>query len=398
MSDREKLRVGVLFGGRSGEHEVSLASARNVMEALAQAGHEVVPLGITRVGQWLLHGEPMKMLSESGSQTGRRADGQPVSQSGSQTVRESASNGAEKESLSLSISQSSERSWSLLPHANGASPTGALDVIFPVLHGPYGEDGTVQGLLEMANLPYVGCGVLASALAMDKVIAKKMFAAEGLPQTDYRVILRERWQREGSAVLDELVDALAFPLFVKPANMGSSVGVSRATSREALAAALHEAARYDRKLVVEQAVAHAREIEVSVLETLDGNVEASVPGEIVPPLNGFYDYAAKYENDSSDLLIPADLDAAQTARVREMAVRAFAAIDGSGLARVDFLLDGESGMLYLNEVNTMPGFTRISMYPKLWAASGVDYPTLVDRLVRLALARHADRQRNSVAR
>ncbi len=379
MSNRDNLRVGVLFGGRSGEHEVSLASARNVMEALTQAGHEIVPLGITRAGQWLLHGEPMRVLSERGSGG----------------AGEQGSGGAGEQGGRLLVSQDN---WSLLPRANGADSGGALDVIFPVLHGPYGEDGTVQGLLEMANLPYVGCGVLASALAMDKAVVKQLFTAAGLPQTDYHVSTRARWQRAPEAVLDELVDELGFPLFVKPANMGSSVGVSRATSRQALAAALDVAARYDRKLVVECAVAHAREIEVSVLETLDGDVEASVPGEIVPPADGFYDYAAKYEDDSSELLIPANLDEAQTARVREMAVRAFRAIDGSGLARVDFLLNGQSGLLYLNEVNTMPGFTRISMYPKLWAASGVDYPTLVDRLVRLALARHEDRQQNSVVR
>ncbi len=387
MSSNAKLRVGVLFGGRSGEHEVSLASARNVMEALAQAGHEVVPLGITRAGRWLLHGEPMQQLSELRSKGAR--------EQGSKGAREGRD---DTNSPLLSSAPASQRNWSLLPHANGDGTTGALDVIFPVLHGPYGEDGTVQGLLEMANLPYVGCGVLASALAMDKAVVKQLFAAEGLPQTDYQVVMRVRWQREPEAVLNELIDEFGFPLFVKPANMGSSVGVSRATSRAALATALDVAARYDRKLVVECAVAHAREIEVSVLETLDGEVEASVPGEIVPPADGFYDYAAKYEDDSSELLIPADLDEAQTAQVREMAVRAFRAIDGSGLARVDFLLGGQSGLLYLNEINTMPGFTRISMYPKLWAASGVDYPTLVDRLVRLALARHTDRQQNSVER
>ncbi len=367
------LRVGVLFGGRSSEHEVSLASAANVMDALRKAGHTVVPLGITRAGRWLPEDNALDRLLEAA------ADGR---------LGVSSANGA-------GIAPAAEDAWALLPQAGADRRLSGLDVIFPVLHGPYGEDGTVQGLLEMANLPYVGCGVLASAVAMDKEVAKRLFAVQGLPQARYQVVLRHQWQRQREQVLDALEAALAYALFVKPANMGSSVGVTKARNRAELAAALDTAGRFDRKIVVEEAVPHAREIEVSVL----GNDEpiASTPGEIVPG-NEFYDYAAKYLDDNSELIIPARLAPEQARAVQELAVAAFKAVDGAGLARVDFLLDGESGEIYLNELNTLPGFTRISMYPKLWEASGIDYPDLVDRLLDLALERHEDRQRNETAR
>jgi len=362
MGKANPLRVGVLFGGRSGEHEVSLNSARNVMDALREAGHTVIPLGITPQGRWLTTGDPMALLT--GESTSDEKRDQPVN------------------------------TWALLPSDQHDAPA-AIDVIFPVLHGTYGEDGTVQGLLEMANLPYVGCGVLASAVAMDKDVAKKLFAQAGLPQAPYRTILRSAWLREPDALLAELAEALGYPLFVKPANLGSSVGISKAGDREALREALDLAAEYDRKLVVEAAVPNAREIEVSVL----GNEEAtaSVPGEIVPGQE-FYDYEAKYEDESSRLLIPAPLDAVMTLWVQEMAVRAFHAVEGAGLARVDFLLNDASGELFLNEINTLPGFTRISMYPKLWEASGISYPMLVDRLLQLALDQYADRQQNRTTR
>lgn len=363
MKSVNPLRVGVLFGGRSGEHEVSLNSARNVMDALREAGHIVIPMGITPAGRWLTAGDPMALL------TG--------------------------DSATLENSDASNETWALLPSDQRDAQATDIDVIFPVLHGTYGEDGTVQGMLEMANLPYVGCGVLASAVAMDKDIAKKLFEQAGLPQAPYRTILRSAWQREPDVVLTGLADALGFPLFVKPANLGSSVGISKADNREELRTALDLAAEYDRKIVVEAAVPNVREIEVSVL----GNekVEASVPGEIVPGQE-FYDYEAKYEDDTSELLIPAPLDDATTQRVREMAVQAFQAVEGEGLARVDFLLDDVSGECYLNEINTLPGFTRISMYPKLWEASGISYPALVDKLLQLALARYADRQQNRTTR
>ncbi|MBW7882443.1 MAG: D-alanine--D-alanine ligase [Caldilineaceae bacterium] len=363
MSQASKYRVGVLFGGRSSEHEVSLASAKNVMEALRQAGHVVVPIGITAEGRWLSHSDVWVRLTA--------------------------------QSHGLLPVASEEEKWELLPHSEPGRPWPEVDIIFPVLHGPYGEDGTVQGLLEMANLPYVGCGVLASAVAMDKAIARQLFAQVGLPQTRYQVVMRHRWRREPDDVVAAIEEEFVYPLFVKPANLGSSVGVSKARDRKQLIVALDLAARFDRKILIEEAVPNAREIEVSVL----GNDEpvASIAGEIIPG-NDFYDYSAKYEADTSELLIPAHLDEATMLEVRNYAVRAFQALECAGLARVDFLMDGDSGVLYLNEVNTMPGFTRISMYPKLWEASGLSYPELVDRLVLLALERHADRQTNCTTR
>lgn len=363
MNSGRSLRVGVLFGGRSGEHQVSLNSARNVMDALQRAGHSVIPIGISPAGRWLIGGDPMAQLADGMDRT--TVDGTDLEE---------------------------QTSWALLPHANPTNALPEIDVIFPVLHGTYGEDGTVQGLLEMANIPYVGCGVLASAVAMDKLVAKQLFAQASLAQVPYAGVRRTRWRQAPDVVLDELEAGLDYPVFVKPANLGSSVGVSKAANRAELAAALDFAATYDQKVIVEAAVPHAREIEVSVL----GNdaPAASVPGEIVPG-NEFYDYDAKYVNDNSRLIIPADLDADATAYVRAMAIRAFQTIDGSGLARVDFLMDDATGAIYLNEVNTMPGFTRISMYPKLWEASGISYPELVDRLLTLALERYAERQENS---
>jgi D-alanine-D-alanine ligase len=368
----KSVRVGVVFGGRSSEHEVSLASAANVIDALTRAGYEVAPIGITLAGRWLIGGDPMKLLSDQATVPHRL-----------------------ETSMSDANQSDAQENWSLLPSSTYASQVAAIDVIFPVLHGPYGEDGTIQGLLEMANLPYVGCGVASSALAMDKAIAKQLFTAEGLPQVRHMTILRSVYQADPEAACTSIEAALHYPLFVKPANMGSSVGVTKAHNQEELHTAIAIAAQYDRKVLVEEAVPNCREIEVSVL----GNDEpiASVPGEIIPG-HEFYDYSAKYLDDSSQLLIPAQLSEQEVATVQEMAVRAFRAIDGTGLARVDFLLDGQSGNFYLNEINTMPGFTRISMYPKLWEASGIPYPELVDRLVQLALARYQDRQQNSTNR
>jgi D-alanine-D-alanine ligase len=265
----------------------------------------------------------------------------------------------------------------------------ALDVVFPVLHGPYGEDGTVQGLLELANVPYVGAGVLASAVAMDKAAAKLAFAANGLPQCDYEVVLKRDWQRDERAVLNTIVNHLGFPVFVKPANLGSSVGISKARHAAELRTAIALAAEFDRKIVIEAAVPHAREIEVAVLGNDDP--EASVPGEIIPSRE-FYDYEAKYLDGSSRDVIPAQLPDALATEIRGLAVRAFKALDCAGMARIDFLLAGDSGVLYLNEANTIPGFTTISMYSKMWAASGLSYPALIDRLIALALERHTDKQ------
>jgi D-alanine-D-alanine ligase len=346
----KKLRVGVILGGRSGEHEVSLRSAQSVMAAMDQASYEIVPIAIDKQGRWLLGPEAKTILAAPGEPSPAPADS------------------------------------SLIPRHESLRN---VDVVFPVLHGPYGEDGTVQGLLELAHIPYVGCGVLASALAMDKAACKAVFAAAGLPQLPFLLVKRRRWEAEPEQVLADVESRLAYPLFVKPANLGSSVGVSKATQRPELARALDEAARYDRRLLVEQGI-DAREIEVSVL----GNDDpvASVPGEIVP-VREFYDYAAKYLDPGSELIIPAPLDPGLTEAVRQMAVQAFLAIDGAGMARVDFLLERQSNQLYLSEVNTIPGFTSISMYPKLWEASGLPYPALIDRLIELALERHADKGR-----
>jgi len=264
-----------------------------------------------------------------------------------------------------------------------------LDVVFPVLHGPYGEDGTVQGLLELANVPYVGAGVLASAVGMDKAVMKLVFAAKGLPICDYEVVLKRDWQRDERAIMSAVVSRLGFPVFVKPANLGSSVGISKAKHAAELRTAITLAAQFDRKVVVEAAVPQAREIECAVLG--NDEPEASVPGEIIPSRE-FYDYEAKYLDEGSRSVIPAALSDALALEIRTMAVAAFKAIDCAGMARVDFLLAGDSGALYLNELNTIPGFTTISMYSKMWAASGISYPELIDRLIALAIERHAEKQ------
>jgi D-alanine-D-alanine ligase len=365
-----KKRVGVLFGGRSGEHEVSLASARSIMGVMSPEQYVIVPIGITHEGRWLTGGDPMAVLAAGG----------PAASAPLPT--------AETAALTPAPEQMAGRE--LVPGATGGHFP-PLDVIFPVLHGPYGEDGTVQGLLELAGVPFVGCGVLASSLAMDKIASKEVFITHGLPVAPYRPVKRRHWEADPAAVIADLEVALGYPMFIKPANLGSSIGVGRAGNRAELADALAEAARYDRRLLVEAAIPHAREIECSVL----GNDDplASVPGEVVPS-NEFYDYAAKYLDGRSELCIPAPIPAEATAQVRDLAVRAFLALDGAGLARVDFLLDDVSGKLYLNEVNTMPGFTSISMYPQLWAASGIPYAELIDRLIELAVERHADRQRS----
>jgi len=345
---------------------VSLASAKNVMEALRQAGHEVVPIGITSEGRWLPQPDAWLQLT---------AEAQQI---------ETGETVTPQRATSLAT-----RTW---PLSEQRLPS--LDVIFPVLHGPYGEDGTLQGLLEMANVPYVGSGVLGSAVAMDKVVARKLFAYHGLPQVRHLVVQRHTWRAEPDSVVSHIEAELSYPLFVKPANLGSSVGVSKVRNRQQLHDALVYAAQFDRKLLVEAAVPAAREIEVSVL----GNTEpvASIAGEIIPA-NEFYDYNAKYENEGSQLLIPARLDSELMQAVRELAVKAFQALECEGLARVDFLLDGATNEIFLNEINTMPGFTRISMYPKLWEASGIAYPELVHRLLELAIERFAERQEMSTS-
>ena len=368
-----KIRVGVIFGGRSGEHEVSLASAQSVMDAIDKSKYEIVPIGITKEGRWIASGDPMKALV-----AGDARASQPAALLGDPSRR------------GLMRLEDTGR-------AVEATRLADLDVIFPVLHGTHGEDGTVQGLLELAGTPYVGAGVTASAIGMDKVIFKDVMRAHSLPIVDYLLVKRKAWDADPERVMDQVEQRLDYPVFTKPANLGSSVGVSKCHDRAGLAAGLAEAARYDRKLLVEVAVPAAREIEVSVL----GNDDpiASVPGEIIPSRD-FYSYEAKYideEEDASKLLIPAPISPEQTELVRDLAVRAYKAIDCAGMARADFLLSGETGELYVSEVNTIPGFTAISMYPKLWEASGIPYPELIDRLVELAIERFEDTERSETS-
>ena len=364
---KKKLRVGVLFGGRSGEHEVSLLSAASILKAIDRRRFEVVPIGIAKSGQWL----------------------------GLDAARALLAGGSLPPALQLEASAGTS---GLIPRS--ATLTGDVDVVFPVLHGTFGEDGTMQGLLELADLPYVGSGVLGSAAGMDKDAMKKLFMAAGLPQTPYVSLLRREWRANPTRCRRAIEGALTYPLFVKPANLGSSVGISKVKSRAGLAAAMDLAATFDRKLVVEQGVggpgAKPRELEVAVLG--NDSPEASVVGEIVPAKE-FYDYEAKYQlkgPDESVSIIPAKLTAAQRKQIRAMALAAFRACDCSGLARVDFLMEpassGRAPAVFLNEINTMPGFTSISMYPKLWQASGLSYKDLITRLIDLGLERHREKQ------
>lgn len=368
----QKLRVGVLFGGRSGEHEVSLMSAESIMRALDPDQYEIIPIGIAKDGTWLTGDDPLKALKSGarGALPGKLVPSQLVADPGNP---------------------------GLAPLRTDADPRSRerqrIDVFFPVLHGPYGEDGTIQGLLEMAGVPYVGAGVAASAVGMDKALMRDVFRAHGLPLLDWMVVMRHQIETDLPAVLARIEGELGFPCFVKPANLGSSIGVSKANGRDELERALKEAARFDRKLVVEKGVTGWREIECSVL----GNDEptASIAGEIVPG-GEFYDYKAKYVEATSSLIIPARISDRALKQVQELAVSAFKAVDAAGLARVDFFVHPQREQIVLNEINTMPGFTRISMYPKLWEASGLSYPGLVDRLISLALERHLDKQRSKV--
>ena len=366
---KRKLRVGILFGGRSGEHEVSLLSAASILKAIDRKKYDVVPVGISKTGRWLGGDAAQALLTGS-----------------AEPLRLEAASGAEL----------MQESGSVFMGGQG----GGLDVIFPVLHGTFGEDGTIQGMLELADMAYVGSGVLGSAAGMDKDAMKKLFTAAGLPQTPYLTLLRKEW-RENVPKCRKLIEkTLRYPLFVKPANLGSSVGISKVHDRSELDAAMDLAASFDRKLVIEEGVggpgAKPRELEVAVL----GNdaPEASVVGEIVPAKE-FYDYEAKYQlsgPDESVAHIPATLTAAEQKQIRSMALQAFRACDCAGLARVDFLMEpkqpgGGKPRIFLNEINTMPGFTRISMYPKLWQASGLPYAKLIDRLIALAIERQAEK-------
>ena len=358
-----KIRVGVIFGGRSGEHEVSLNSAQSVMKALDPAKYDVVPIGIDKNGRWLT-GDVVGALT-SGKDGSQTATLLPDPQS----------------SALMQIDQEPAEPASL-------SEVSQLDVIFPVLHGPYGEDGTVQGLLELANIPYIGPGVVGSAVGMDKAIFKYAMEANGLPVLPWTLVLSSAWRNNQTAVIDQIESKLDYPVFTKPANLGSSVGICKCDNRDELIAGMDEATQYDRRVVIEQGI-NVRELEIAVMGN-DAPI-ASVIGEI-RPRRDFYDYVAKYVSDDSDLIIPAELDDDTAVNITNLAIQAYMAIDCAGLGRVDLLLDTDSGDLFINEINTIPGFTRISMYPKLWEATGVSYPELLDRLIGLALDRHQEKE------
>ena len=373
---KKKLRVGILFGGRSGEHEVSLLSAASILKAIDRNKYEVIPIGINKQGQWLPPAEAQHLL-----------EGKPSSESKSKT-------------LQLNVSAEIIQQTSPL--------TQSIDVIFPVLHGTFGEDGTIQGLLELADIAYVGSGVLGSATGMDKSAMKQLFAAAGLPQTPHINLLRSEWRADPKRSTTLIEKNLSYPIFVKPANLGSSVGISKVHDRSELAPAMDLAASFDRKLIIEQGVggphAKPRELEVSVLG--NDTPVASVVGEIVPGAE-FYDYNAKYHSAASLPIIPADITEAESNQIRKMAIAAFRACDCAGLARVDFLMEPASrskkgkrkpARIYLNEINTMPGFTSISMYPKLWQATGIPYKQLIDRLITLAIERHREKQQTTFTR
>jgi D-alanine-D-alanine ligase len=408
----KKLRVGILFGGRSGEHEVSLLSAASVLNAINKDKYEVVPIGITKDGRWLTAEHAENLLQGKIVLEPRQL------RAGDPETTPAAAVLARGEAV-IVPPEPVHRQSGLVPFQSEATLTRRasdrainVDVIFPVLHGTFGEDGTIQGLLELADIAYVGAGVLGSAAGMDKDIMKSLFIAAGIPIVKHVTILRSAWEldskKNGGKKIQKLVESkLKYPVFVKPANLGSSVGISKAHNRKELGPAIEEAAKFDRKIVIEQGVGgkkkKAREIECSVLGNDDP--AASVPGEIVPGKE-FYDYTAKYVDEGSQLIIPAKLSKAGTKRVQELAIAAFQAVDCSGLARVDFLMEPasgkgsrkKSGRIYLNEINTMPGFTAISMYPKLWAASGLAYADLIDRLIELGIERHEDKKKNQYSR
>ncbi|MBI2218809.1 MAG: D-alanine--D-alanine ligase [Candidatus Rokubacteria bacterium] len=371
----EALRVGVVFGGRSGEHEVSLASAASVIAALEQSGHHVVPIGIARDGRWIVGGNPLRALAAE-------ARIALPSDDASGAVKKALADRAESadEAATTALARSE-------PPGNVPAELRHLDVLVIMLHGPYGEDGTIQGLLEMGDVPYVGAGVLASAVGMDKVTMKAVFKAHGLPIVEHDVVFRSEWRQDRERVRARVCERIGLPCFVKPSNLGSSVGISKVTRPDELGAAIDEAARHDRKIMVERAV-QGREIEVSVL----GNDDpiASLPGEIVYA-SDWYDYATKYAEGQARIVVPAPIARAVMQEIQRLAIAAFRAIDCAGMARVDFFLEGERPLV--NEINTIPGFTSTSGYARMWEASGLSYADLVNRLLELALERQRDRAR-----
>jgi D-alanine-D-alanine ligase len=396
----KKIRVGILFGGRSGEHEISLLSAASVFNAIDKNKYEVVPIGITKEGRWVTAADAERLLQGKFEDHKHLRAGDPEATPGAAVLAKGEA---------VVVPPEPQKHGSLTPFETDASSHALtrratdraidVDVIFPVLHGTFGEDGTIQGLLELADMAYVGAGVLGSAAGMDKDIMKSLFRAAGLPIVKHVTLLRSQWQTNAKKVQKFVESKLKYPVFVKPANLGSSVGISKAHDRKHLGPAIEEAAKFDRKIVIEQGVGgrkqKAREIECSVLG--NDNPEASLPGEIVPSTE-FYDYNAKYLDEGAQLIIPAKLTKSETKEVQRLAIAAFKAVDGSGLSRVDFLMEPKSRKIYLNEINTMPGFTAISMYPKLWAASGVSYSDLIGRLIQLGLDRHEEKKKNQYSR
>lgn len=372
---KQKKRVLILFGGRSGEHEVSLNSAANVIAALDREKYDVIPLAITREGKWLSGVTPTQLM------TGINL---------SVLTEKNADN---EEELVTSTDDPTDMRLAMLAVGKTNTDTGAVDIVIPVLHGTYGEDGTVQGLLELANVPYVGAGVLGSALGMDKVLMKMVLAQHNMPQARFWSCLRLDWENNSTLVIETVEKNLGYPCFVKPANLGSSVGITKAHHREEFVMAMDLAASFDRKIIVEEYII-AREVEVSVL----GNDDpiASLPGEIIP-LKEFYDYEAKYLDGLTRLEIPANLPSDTVDRLQELAVKVFKALDCAGLARVDFFIRKSDGDILVNEINTMPGFTQFSMFPKLWEATGIGYQELLDRLIELAIERHQDKNRSQTS-
>jgi D-alanine-D-alanine ligase len=408
-----KLRVGILFGGRSGEHEVSLLSAASVLNAIDKTKYEVVPIGITKDGRWLTAEHAEKLLK------GEKHAGEPADNNAHATSATQLRAGDPEATPGAAVLATGEsvivppeptrRDAGLAPFQTDPNADATMrrasdrainvDVIFPVLHGTFGEDGTIQGLLELADIAYVGAGVLGSAAGMDKDIMKSLFRAAGLPIVKHVTVLRSQFESTPKKVQKLVESRLKYPVFVKPANLGSSVGISKAHHGRELAPAIAEAARFDRKIVIEAGVGgtkhKAREIECAVLGNDDP--KASIAGEIVP-CKEFYDYDAKYLVEGSEAVIPAKITKAEMKTVQQLAIAAFQAVDCTGLARVDFLMDPKSRRIFVNEINTMPGFTAISMYPKMWTASGLPYPELIDRLIQLGMERHKDKKRNQYSR
>ena len=366
----KKIKVGLIFGGRSGEHEVSFCSASSIIKAIDKDKYTVVPIGITKEGRWISP-QDSELALQSGKIEGKN------------TV--------------ILLNDSFSKSLVCIDNNQRLDKSSALeklDVIFPVLHGPYGEDGTVQGLLELANIPYVGAGVAASAISMDKDLMKIIFQQKGLPILKWLTIKRKEWQKDKEKILSLIQNGFEYPLFVKPTNLGSSVGITKVHKKEELEKAIDLASSYDRKILIEQGLEEVREIECSVL----GNDEprASVVGE-VKPAGEFYDYDSKYIDKETQLIVPADLPDGVSQEVQQIALLAFKAVDAAGMARVDFFVSKKENKIYLSEINTIPGFTSVSMYPRLWEASDIPYPELIDRLIQLALERHQDKNQNKTS-